>query len=277
MYPHGTISPYDLGMSPGRTRTRLTPFGKVVLVLLSASAALGLVQWGLSASDGETTEERRPGTTRPIPSVSPLATPLHDCIYGDIPTEHTGYDAWNRTLLDTEFRITRSYVPPDLESVAGAGFEGDHRVRSFVLRDLERLRKAAEAAGHPVEIVAAYRSFREQAELFESRKEQFGYDRSLDKTAREGHSEHQLGTAVDFKSLGAADVTQSWGDEPTGRWMARNSYRFGFVLSYPKGERAKTCYPYEPWHFRYVGRELAREVQRSGLTLREYLWELNHS
>jgi D-alanyl-D-alanine carboxypeptidase len=58
--------------------------------------------------------------------------------------------------------------------------------------------------------------------------------------------------------------------------MSRNAYRYGFILSYPDGRRDKTCYPYEPWHFRYVGPELARPVQASGLTLREYLWRLNH-
>jgi D-alanyl-D-alanine carboxypeptidase len=146
-----------------------------------------------------------------------------------------------------------------------------------VVLDLAELRTAAAQAGHPVEVLAAYRSFEEQRALFEERKEQLGYDRSLDKTARAGHSEHQLGTAVDFKTAGAADVTQAWGDEPTGRWMAQNAHRFGFVLSYPEGRRDVTCYPYEPWHFRYVGRDLALQVRRSGLTLRQYLWELSEA
>ena len=263
-------------MSAVRTRTRLTPFGKAVVMLAVASGALGLVRWGLSDAGSKPAAERAPKSGSPPPSAPSLTTPLPECIYGNVATDHAGYDEWDRTLLDTAFRIPRTYVPPDLGPVASAGFEGDFRVRSFVLPDLKRIRKAAEAAGHPVEIVAGYRSFDQQAELFQSRKEQFGYDRSLDKTAREGHSEHQLGTAVDFRSRGAPDVTQSWGDQPTGRWMARNAHRFGFLLSYPDGLRNKTCYPYEPWHFRYLGPERAAEVRDSGTTLREYLWRLNH-
>jgi len=64
----------------------------------------------------------------------------------------------------------------------------------------------------------------------------------------------------------------AWGDSPTGTWMAESSWRYGFVLSYPKGGLDATCYRYEPWHFRYVGPKLAEKVHLSGLTLREYLW-----
>jgi D-alanyl-D-alanine carboxypeptidase len=56
--------------------------------------------------------------------------------------------------------------------------------------------------------------------------------------------------------------------------MARNAWRFGFVMSYPKGREAETCYAYEPWHYRYVGREVAQAIHDSGLTPRRYLWEL---
>jgi D-alanyl-D-alanine carboxypeptidase len=255
----------------------LTPFGKVVVALIAATGVLGLVRWGLAGTDATPGAGDRSATTAAAPSVRSPASPLPDCIYGDIPTDHAGYDQWDRTVLDTEFRIPRTYVPPDLASVELAGFRGAFRVRSFVLPDLEKLRTAAASAGHPLDIVATYRSYRDQAELFQSRKEQFGYDRSLDKTAREGHSEHQLGTAIDFKTAGTRDVTEAWGREPTGRWMARNAHRYGFVLSYPEDARDKSCYPYEPWHFRYVGRGLASEVHASGMTLREYLWRLNHS
>jgi D-alanyl-D-alanine carboxypeptidase len=188
-----------------------------------------------------------------------------------------GYDDWDRTLLDVQFSLPKRYRPPDLTLVSEAGFASELRIRRLVVPDLAALRAAAAEAGHPVEVLAAYRSFEEQRALFEERKEQFGYDRSLDKTARAGHSEHQLGTAIDFKTAGATDVTQAWGDEPTGRWMARNAHLFGFLLSYPEGRRGVTCYPYEPWHFRYVGRSLALQVHRSGLTLRQYLWELSEA
>jgi D-alanyl-D-alanine carboxypeptidase len=54
--------------------------------------------------------------------------------------------------------------------------------------------------------------------------------------------------------------------------MAANAWRHGFVMSYPRGETAATCYAYEPWHYRYVGRETAAAVRGSGMTLREAIW-----
>jgi D-alanyl-D-alanine carboxypeptidase len=243
----------------------------VTLVVLAGALVFGIVQMSMG---GDATPTNVAGTGAP-PESSPRGTsnPLPSCIYGDDPAEHVGYDDWDRTILDTRYRLPTKYRPPDLVPVSDAGFDSDREIRQLVVVDLAALRIAAAEAGHPVEVVAAFRSFADQRALFEERKEQFGYDRSLDKTARAGHSEHQLGTAVDFKSAGQADVTQAWGNEPTGRWMAENAYRFGFVLSYPKDRRSVTCYPYEPWHFRYVGRELAARVVASGLTLRQYLWE----
>ena len=95
-------------------------------------------------------------------------------------------------------------------------------------------------------------------------------------SARPGHSEHQLGTAIDFRS--ADDATPPWqlddfADTDAGGWLRDHAWEYGFVLSYPRGEAAETCYSYEPWHFRYVGRDIARAVHDSGETLRRYLWE----
>jgi LAS superfamily LD-carboxypeptidase LdcB len=95
------------------------------------------------------------------------------------------------------------------------------------------------------------------------------------RVARPGHSEHQLGTTIDVTTEGETDVDQSWGATPQGQWVATNAHKYGFLLSYPQGATERTCYDYEPWHLRYVGRELAADVIESGLSLREYLWELN--
>src|SRR4029079_7567934 len=63
-----------------------------------------------------------------------------------------------------------------------------------------------------------------------------------------------------------------WGKTKAGAWLRANAWKYGFVMSYPKGKSTVTCYGYEPWHFRYVGRAEAAKVRASGLTLREYLW-----
>jgi D-alanyl-D-alanine carboxypeptidase len=68
-------------------------------------------------------------------------------------------------------------------------------------------------------------------------------------------------------------VDQDWDDDPTGAWVEANAWRFGFIQSYPKGEEALTCYAFEPWHYRYLGRTLAARVRASGMTLRGFLWK----
>ncbi|HHT38588.1 MAG TPA: M15 family metallopeptidase [Mollicutes bacterium] len=84
-------------------------------------------------------------------------------------------------------------------------------------------------------------------------------------SAREGHSEHQTGLAVDINS-----VSESFAKTKEGKWLANNSYKFGYILRYPKGKEDITGYSYEPWHFRYVGVKVATAVYESGLTFDEF-------
>jgi D-alanyl-D-alanine carboxypeptidase len=91
-------------------------------------------------------------------------------------------------------------------------------------------------------------------------------------SARPGHSEHQLGLTIDFVAVGDHGLTTNWEVTRTGAWMAKNAWKYGWLMSYPKGQTKVTCYSYEPWHYRYVGRELAAKIHDSGLTIREYLW-----
>lgn len=199
--------------------------------------------------------------------------PLPACRYDDILTSPRGYDDWSITLVDTILRVPKSYAPPDLVRVADLGVPGRGRVRQVIAADLIAMSEAATAAGNPIGIQSAYRSYEEQKQVFAYWVSVHGYDRALQLSARPGHSEHQLGITIDVRSDPPEDtLSGSWGATPAGTWMRRHAWEYGFVMSYPKGRMAKTCYDYEPWHFRYVGRELAAQIRASGLTLREYLW-----
>lgn len=199
---------------------------------------------------------------------------LPPCRYDDVTTFHMGYDDWKTTLLDTLYSLPVTYVPPDLVSVEEAGLDGPFKVRALLLEDLKAL-VAAAPAGAGLELQSAYRSYDYQRRTFEYWVAQEGADAALTSSARAGHSEHQLGTAVDFRSVGgpAPWDLDDWALTPAGAWLAENAWRYGFVMSYPEGKRDLTCYIYEPWHYRYVGRETAKAVKESGLTLREWLWE----
>lgn len=204
-----------------------------------------------------------------------LAWAVPQCEYLSEPARLTGLDDWPYTLVDTAFRLPPEYVPTDLVPLSTAGFRDERLIREIVIADLEALREAAEAAGNPVEVQSAYRSYSYQEQTFAYWVAQEGREAALASSARPGHSEHQLGTSIDFRSAGgpAPWDLADWGVTPAGAWMLENAWRFGFVLSYPDGARDRTCYIYEPWHYRYVGRDVARQISESGLTPREWLWE----
>lgn len=202
------------------------------------------------------------------------ASDLPPCTVADTLTRHRTYADWDRSLLDYTFRLPSSYVPRDLRSTADAGLNGGHSVGQRVLSDLRAMAGAARNAGARLAVQSAYRSYTAQQATFESWVRKLGYATALKESARAGHSEHQLGTVIDFKSYGGAQPwdLDDWGTTKAGAWMRTNAWKYGFVLSYPKGRTSVTCYIYEPWHFRYVGRDRAVEIRASGLTLREFLW-----
>lgn len=214
-------------------------------------------------------------------SVAPsvvLAAPLPapSCTNDDVLTKYTSTDDWKKTLVDTAYMVHKGYVPPDLVSTANAGLNAGHSIRSLVIPDLIAIANAARDAGAPLKVVSSYRSWKTQKAIFDWNWNKYGYQYAIDHVARPGHSEHQLGVTIDFGSKGGGDSTaygSTWSQTKQGKWMAANSWKYGFIMSYPDGTQDRTCYVYEAWHFRYLGQTLAAKVHASGLTLREYLWQ----
>jgi zinc D-Ala-D-Ala carboxypeptidase len=221
-------------------------------LVLAASALLGIA-----------------GTPAPVRGMGPLPA----CRYDDILTSPRSYEDWSTTLVDTILRVSRDYVPPDLVDVSEADIAGKGRVRAVLVDDLREMTAAAKAADAPIAIQSAYRSYETQQEVFAGWVEEHGRERALQLSARPGHSEHQLGIGIDFKTAGGGDpFSDEWQLTVAGKWMKAHAWEYGFVMSYPKGKLDVVCYDFEPWHFRYVGRELAASIHGSGLTPREYLW-----
>ena len=199
--------------------------------------------------------------------------PLPECRYDDIMTTPRGYDDWSITLVDTIIRVPKGYVPPDLVPVGQAGIAGHGKVRAVMIHDLRDMAEAAAAAGNAIGVESAYRSFEDQQGVFASWTAQLGYAQALRVSARPGHSEHQLGLAIDFRSdPGGSPFKGSWGQTPAGMWMREHAWEHGFLRSYPAKKQDVTCYASEAWHYRYVGRDQAATIHASGQTLREYLW-----
>lgn len=163
----------------------------------------------------------------------------------------------------------KKYVPPDLAELSQLGAQGQY-IRQVAYGPLKELLEGAADACIPLKIVSAYRSYERQEQVFDywSRRDPNANTYS----AEAGHSEHQLGTTIDFGSEDRrTDLRAGFEDTSQGKWLEENAWKYGFAMSYPKGKEAVTGYVYEPWHFRYIGREAAKEWRESGLTLSEYL------
>jgi D-alanyl-D-alanine carboxypeptidase len=179
------------------------------------------------------------------------------------------------TILDRTYALPPGYAPADLvlASEAGlTGISGTKLVRAALVDDLAAMHDAWTAAGLTMIVESAYRSYAAQQATFDSWVARVGVAEALRRSARPGHSEHQLGTAFDLTSPGWGGRFGDWATESAeGAWMVEHGWEHGFVMSYPAGSEATTCFGYEPWHWRWIGREAAAAHRASGVTLREFL------
>jgi D-alanyl-D-alanine carboxypeptidase len=237
----------------------------VVLLVFGVLQLTGLAGGGGGSEAVTTTTASSTTTTVPAPP---------KCAEAEVPVVEDPGAHWSTILVDTERALPASYAPKDLQNISEGGFPFTPglALRKVVMPDLRALHDAAAANGTPLSIIAAFRSHAQQADLFARRVDEMGSSEAGSRVARPGHSEHQLGTTIDVTDEGATDVDQSWGASPAGQWVASHAHESGFLISYPSGAEDRTCYDFEPWHLRYVGRDVAAAVIDSGLTLREYLY-----
>jgi D-alanyl-D-alanine carboxypeptidase len=134
----------------------------------------------------------------------------------------------------------------------------------------------AEAGAGTLILNSGFRTYKTQRALYNRTKAARGLAVAEKLSARPGHSEHQLGLAADFSVQGPGCVIRvCFGKTPGGIWLAENAHKHGFILRYPKGFKSTTGFQYEPWHFRYVGIELATEMRTKGINTLEEFWSLS--
>jgi D-alanyl-D-alanine carboxypeptidase len=161
-------------------------------------------------------------------------------------------------LVDKDNPLDPAFVPDDLVDLAGRGLalaKDGLRLRGVVLDDLAAMSRAASDEGVTLVVASTYRSFAQQRDLRRralATQPRELVDREL---AVEGHSQHQLGTVVDFGS-----IDDSFAATDAGRWMAARAAEYGWSLSYPQGAEDETGYRWESWHFRWIGRPAAALV-----------------
>ena len=181
---------------------------------------------------------------------------------------------WNLVLVNPWYPLPENYEF-ELTTVTGK-----YKIDSRCADALKQFLADCKAAGHTPYICSAYRTWDDQVYLFDKKVKSFtskGYSEEEAKilaakeTAVPGTSEHQLGLAVDILCQSRPWLDEGQAKTATQQWLMANCHKYGFILRYPKGTTPITGIIYEPWHYRYVGVEIATEIMTKGITFEEYL------
>jgi len=161
------------------------------------------------------------------------------------------------TYVDGVLIANKTYALPETYNPQGLTSE---TYAAFI-----EMQSAASAEGLGIYVKSGFRSYYDQRYIYNGYVSRDGVAAADRYSARAGHSEHQSGMAIDVNS-----TLTSFKDTPEGIWLRDNCHLFGFIIRYPEGKESITGYMYEPWHIRYVGKDLAAKIKESGLCLEEY-------
>lgn len=210
----------------------------------------------------DTPAQSAAATPTPIVPAAPTPTPEPD---NDLPKVNTG--SWELTLVNAQNPIGEA-VPEDLAELEGGRYFDGRAVDA-----LKEFIAAARAEGLSVCLSSTYRSYSEQSYLFTRKVGQCGGDEAATAriVTRPGTSEHQLGLCADITDKFYEVKTRDLEKTALFQWMYAHCQEYGFILRYPADKESVTGVMYEPWHFRYVGKEAAAYIMENNLCLEEFL------
>ncbi|HMO78299.1 MAG TPA: M15 family metallopeptidase [Candidatus Paceibacterota bacterium] len=165
--------------------------------------------------------------------------------------------------------LNENFIPMKLREINSRYIlpgKKDQYFHGDAIKFLTNMLDDAKEDGHDIKIISAYRSFDEQVQLKGQFSQTYGSGANTF-SADQGYSEHQLGTAVDIVDVATGATSQSFAQTKAYKWLMDNAYKYGFILSYPEGNN---FYIFEPWHWRFVGRDLARDLHRQKATFYEW-------
>lgn len=181
---------------------------------------------------------------------------------------------WNLILINAQNKL------PDDFSVELTEIENGQAVDSRIAQELQNMLNACRKEGLSPLICSAYRTPEKQQKLYDNKRERliadgftrYGVDtEAAREVALPGRSEHQSGLAVDMVDTTNQNLNETQESTAVQQWLMEHSWEYGFVLRYPNNKREITGIIYEPWHYRYVGKEAARQMKEQGLCLEEFL------
>lgn len=167
--------------------------------------------------------------------------------------------------------LNEHYTPSGLETIPSQytfDKKREYQLHEKIEPYLEKMIKAAEDDGVELKVISAYRSFDTQGTLKSAYTVTYGAGTANQFSADQGYSEHQLGTTVDFTTPTLKENFETFDTTPEYTWLKKNAYNYGFAISYPK---TNSFYTFEPWHWRFVGVDLANKLKRNG----DYFYDMD--
>ena len=253
-----------------RQKKRAWVFAGVFSTLLGAGVLIGNVY-----AQSLETEQTESSSAAEIPDVLETVKQTEEEILEETKEEeeHLPED-WNLILVNKTHPIPEDYEV-ELKSI-GSG----HQIDARAYDDFKAMIQASKQDGVTIYVTSSYRDMDKQITLYEKKTDSYlqqGYclEDALSKAGQvvavPGTSEHHLGLAIDVVSSEYRKLDEKQENTKGFQWMKAHSWEYGFILRYPNGSTDITGIIYEPWHFRYVGLEAAKEIYERGITLEEYL------
>jgi D-alanyl-D-alanine carboxypeptidase len=242
-------------------------FQKILIFVILAAAVAAIVFWR-HTSTSETADTDQAGTGQTAESKSASQPTFNKKLYSvNDPTS-----IW---VVVNKGRVLPASYAPDLVSVSVGTYyspaSDDSHLRPDTSAALSELIIGAGQAGFRLRLYSGYRSYSNQTATYAGFVRSDGVAKADTYSARPGHSEHQTGLAADLAATnGKCNVQACFGELPEGKWLAANAYKYGFIIRYQKGQDSLTGYQYEPWHVRFVGKDLAAQIQQTGQTLEQF-------
>jgi D-alanyl-D-alanine carboxypeptidase len=223
-------------------------------------------------------------TPTPTPTATPTPTPTPTPEYiepvTDKPVWYNGY-VDPRTvraevvtnasdidvLINKYYAIPKDYVP----DLVMAGSSAGQYLRPEADDAWDAMRAACQKdCGEVLYLVSGYRSYADQTYSFSNAIVRRGLDKTCEKNAYQGRSEHNLGLALDINIASDPEIRDGFAETTAGKWVNEHGHEYGFIQRYQRDKGSITGYGYEAWHYRYVGVKVATAIYKSGQTLEEY-------
>ncbi|MBP3460870.1 MAG: M15 family metallopeptidase [Bacilli bacterium] len=171
-------------------------------------------------------------------------------------------------LVNKNNKLKNDFIPDNLVKLDLNYSHAEKYLKEEAALEFYKLSEEAKKLNYRIVAVSGYRSYTYQEKLFEYYVETKGMNYTLMCSAKPGHSEHQTGLAIDVE--GSNLDYNLFEKSKEFEWMKKNAHKYGFILRYPKGKENITGFKYEPWHYRYVGKEVATIIYNNKLTFEEY-------